>query len=372
MTMLLPQPPPKRLSFGQKLNQGVGRGLEIGSQLMGEYQKKQQMAQSNEALAKQYGIDLSGISDPEERKIILQQTLQGQNKGPSGGLSGQAVPQDVSQAMNKIVQQFPEANADQLKMMMDEVGVPPTYSNSYVENRRRQDERMQASKDKRLESGHKRAEKVLDKADALGLEIPMLESSVMAMEDAVTNGDQSFWSLDNLAEQTGMELFRTAKGGQFKTAAKTYFINDLKASGARPNQFLEKMLADALAKVGRSEEANQTVLESFKFSNDLKKMWHSTARDLEKNYEESLGYLPSNFSRKIEDVMEPYIKDRQGQYEKRLKELAVQEKKKAMKSNKENPGKLSGKMIDVIGPDGQSYEIDQSEVEMLPEGYRVI
>ncbi len=362
--------PQRGPSFGQRISQGVGKGLEIGSQLMSQNQQQQQMNQSNEAIAKQHGVDLSGIHNPEERRIILQQALSGQNKAPAGGLSGQAVPQEVSQAMNKVVQQFPEANADQLKMMMDEIGVPPTYSNSYVENRRRQDERKQVSQEKRLESGHKRAEKILDKADALGLELPMLESSVMAMEDAVVNGDQSFWSLDNLAEQTGMELFRTAKGGQFKTAAKTYFINDLKASGARPNQFLEKMLADALAKVGRSEEANQTVLESFKFSNDLKKMWHSTARDLEKNYEESLGYLPGNFSRKIEDVMEPFIKERQDQYEKRLKELAVQEKKKSMKKGKEQ--KLSGKMIDVLGPDGQSYEVDQSEVEMLPEGYRVI
>ena len=32
---------------------------------------------------------------------------------------------------------------------------------------------------------------------------------------------------------------------------------------------------------------------------------------------------------------------------------------------------LSGKMVDVLGPDGQVYEIDESEVEFLPEGYRL-
>ncbi len=32
---------------------------------------------------------------------------------------------------------------------------------------------------------------------------------------------------------------------------------------------------------------------------------------------------------------------------------------------------LSGQFVDVIGPDGQIYEIDQSEVGELPEGYRV-
>jgi hypothetical protein len=37
-----------------------------------------------------------------------------------------------------------------------------------------------------------------------------------------------------------------------------------------------------------------------------------------------------------------------------------------------SPGlNLSGKMIDVLGPDGQLYEIDESEVDQLPTGYRI-
>lgn len=32
---------------------------------------------------------------------------------------------------------------------------------------------------------------------------------------------------------------------------------------------------------------------------------------------------------------------------------------------------LSGKMVDVLGPDGQLYEVDQSEIDQLPEGFRL-
>lgn len=381
-------------SVGQKLSQGIGRGLSIGSELMNQRQQQQAI----QSYADQIGVgDISKLS-PDLQKQVISLALQGQaqqkkfafekeqqekkygfqkeleeikskRKVPTGGLTGQPIPQEISQTMNQIIQRFPNADADQLKMMMDESGVPPAYSNAYVENRRRQDERMQSSKDKRLESGQKRAEKVLDKADVLGTEIPILESTINAMEDAVVNGDQSFWSLDNLAEMTGLELFRTAKGGQFKSAAKTYFINDLKASGARPNQFIEKQMTDALAKIGRSQEANQTVIESFKFSNDLKKKWHETARELEKYYDETIGYLPGSFSRIIEETMKPYVEERQKNYEKILKDLAVQEKNKPINKNKKS--KLSGRMIDVIGPDGQEYEVDESEVELLPEGYRI-
>jgi len=380
---ILPAAPQKR-SFAQKLNEGVGRGLEMGSQLIQQHQAKQkqeqQIKQMDETIYKLTGQNVSGLPVDAKTKFLQEVTkgeysLEGrklgtQGKSPAGGLTGQPVPPEVSQKLNEIVRGAPNSSADELKGMMDEQGIPPAYSNGYVENRRRQDERIAASKDKRSEAGQKRAEKILDEGDILGKELPLLESSVMAMEDAIQNGDQSFWSLDNLAELTGSELFRTAKGGQFKTAAKTYFLNDLKSSGGRPNMFIEKMLADALPKMGRSEEANQTVLESFKFSNDLKKKRHETIRDLEKYYEESMGFLPGRFNSIVEENMKPYIEERQKDYEKRLKEIAVIEKKKS-KKGKEKKSQLSGTFIDVMGPDGQMYEIDQSEVDQLPEGYKI-
>jgi len=33
---------------------------------------------------------------------------------------------------------------------------------------------------------------------------------------------------------------------------------------------------------------------------------------------------------------------------------------------------LSGRMVEVMGPDGQTYEVDEEEVEQLPEGFRLI
>ena len=369
---------------------------------------KEKQDKENEFARRMFGEDISGLTEPKARQEYFSERFRGQTQEkkaqfdaftndkrdkqkfeyqkelldkkyqndinkPSksaGGLTGQSVPPEVSLAANKIIQHFPDASADQLKMMMDEVGIPPVYSNGYVENRRRQDERAAVSKEKRLESGHKRAEKIIDTADKLGEELPLLESSIMAMEDAVVNGDQSFWSPDNIAEMTGIELFRTAKGGQFKTAAKTYFINDLKASGARPNQFLEKQFVDALAKVGRSQEANQTVIESFKFSNDIKRKKLETIRNLQKFYEEGNGYLPSNFNRIVEETMEPYIKDRQKEYEKRLKELHVQEKKKSMKKGKISTSEAM--IVQVEGPDGMIYETESDNIEQLPEGFRVL
>jgi hypothetical protein len=366
MVQVIERKQERQPTTAEKFNRAFGAGMEAINQYGQQQEHQAQLQNRNRSIQEQFGFNPEGMTD-RQIEIGIQLAGKQNNKSPVGGLTGQSVPLEVSQAMNQIVQSFPEANADQMKMMMDEVGVPPAYSNSYVENRRRQDERKAASKDKILESGQKRAEKILDQADVISQELPLLDSSVIAMEDSILNGDQSFWSPDNFAEMTGLEWFRTAKGGQFKTAAKTYFINDLKASGARPNQFLEKQFVDALAKVGRSKEANQTVLESFKFSNDLKRKRMDTIRELEKYYYDSMGYLPARFSSIVDENIKPYISDRQKEYESKLKEIAVQEKK-----NSKNKPKLSGKMVDVVDSDGNEYEIDQSEVEFLPEGYRVI
>lgn len=391
MVQFLPaadQRPTKRQMWGEAFSTGLG---SLANAYNESREEKKRLSQAQDEynranqFAKQiYGEDFELPMNPDLQKLILGEGLRSQRemsieklkdqrpKTAPGGLTGQSVPPEVSQAANQILGKMPQAGADELKMAMDEAGIPPIYSNPYVENRRRQEERSAASKDKQIEHGQKRAEKIIDKADSLGQELPLLESSIHAMEDAVLNEDLSFWSPDNLAEVTGVELFRTAKGAQFKTAAKNYFLNDLKSSGGRPNQFIEKQLVDALTKIGRSQEANQTVLESFKLSNDLKRQWHDTVRDLEKHYDETLGYLPGNLSRIAEETMKPYVEDRQKQYESRLKELAAQEKMKSKKGKSKESEKSKSMIIRVQGPDGQIYETESDNAELLPEGYKIL
>ncbi len=367
--------------FGSNLLQAIGGRQER------DIQKQKQQAFADQ-VKQMTGRDVSGLP-PEAQMEFLKMSEQARNAQELEKTKNSFKTQQNQQKQDYLGNLFGGGQKDQLMDQQQQEGfnaanlsdediaratsIDPNLGRALghqkdVALREQTEDRKLKFKTK--ESGHNRALKTLDKVDALGQEIPLLESSVNAMEDAIVNGDQSFWSLDNLAEMTGLELFRTAKGGQFKTAAKTYFINDLKTSGARPNQFIEKQLADALAKVGRSQEANQTVVESFKFSNDLKKKYHETARDLEKFYDEhNDGILPSSFSRKIEDQMKDYVEMRQESYEKKLAELAAQEKKKEKHGHKVE--KLSGKFVDVKGPDGQIYEVDQSEVGLLPAGYLI-
>jgi hypothetical protein len=61
MVMVLP-PVQRGQSFSQKLNAGVGKGLEIGSQLMGQHQR-------NEAM-KQFAPEIAGIPEEYQKEYL--------------------------------------------------------------------------------------------------------------------------------------------------------------------------------------------------------------------------------------------------------------------------------------------------------------
>ena len=168
---------------------------------------------------------------------------------------------------------------------------------------------------------------------------------------------------DYLADTFGFEPLRTEEGVKLKTAIKEFFLSDLTRAGARPNMFIEKELSNALPRVGRDPKANQITAAGMKFKTDLAKKRVETIDRLSEEDEENFGFVKGRtLDSRAYKQMQKYVIDRQKQLEDEIKEIK--------KSNATNSN-LSGKMVDVIGPDGQIYEVDQSEVESLPEGFRI-
>lgn len=192
---------------------------------------------------------------------------------PVGGLAGQAVPQEISVSIPKILEATKEANADQLAIALDKAGIPRAYSNSYIESRRRQDEakanQNQARESDFFKSNLARSSKIKDRADKIAETLPQKRTAINLMNDAISNKDLSFWSRDNLAEITGIEGLRSPEGAIFKTAGKEYFLGSIARAGARPNQWIEQQIADMMTKVGRSTEANLSVARALENELDL-------------------------------------------------------------------------------------------------------
>jgi hypothetical protein len=77
-------PASERTSFSSMLGQQLGSGLTAGvSEGLNVKKKMQMLAKENEAIKNNFGIDLTNVVDPEKRKIILQQQLQGQRENQS-------------------------------------------------------------------------------------------------------------------------------------------------------------------------------------------------------------------------------------------------------------------------------------------------
>lgn len=71
---------PAAKTKGERLSEGIGRGLEFGGQLMQQHEAKQALNAENQALKQNYGIDLSGVADPKQRQQIVAQMLQGKGQ----------------------------------------------------------------------------------------------------------------------------------------------------------------------------------------------------------------------------------------------------------------------------------------------------
>lgn len=183
----------RKPSFAERLNQSFAAAADTAGQYQAQQKQQAALAAENEA-AKKLGIDLAGFQDPNLRKEVVSQQLQGgrkaqdnqgkmlrnqaiiadieQRRGLAPGslasyeddpamaeritkpekeknptLTEKPVPAATSKAIKKILVDHPTASADELRSYMDEAGIPPVYSNPYTENRRRTEEQVTKTKE---------------------------------------------------------------------------------------------------------------------------------------------------------------------------------------------------------------------------------
>lgn len=188
--------------------------------------------------------------------------------------------------------------------------------------------------------------------------IPYQEQAIEDIKEASPNVG---WR-DFVADLVGAEPLRTAEGARLKTAIKDFFLSDLTRAGARPNQWIEQQLADALPKIGRSKEANLITAEGLKFKVDLAKKRMEIIDKLAEDQKKRHGYVKGDIDSLSYNMMKPYVKERQ----KELK-TAIEEIKKAEKSTSVERG-----FKRMTNPEtGEMYDIPIQDVnEARKAGWR--
>lgn len=76
MVQIIPAAAPKR-TFMQRLNEGVGKGLEIAEKFASQDQAQKLLQKENEAL-ENLGIHASGIQNPKIRELLTASSLKGE------------------------------------------------------------------------------------------------------------------------------------------------------------------------------------------------------------------------------------------------------------------------------------------------------
>ena len=83
-------------------------------------------------------------SDPSKAELVTRPS-----KPSKPSLTSESVPKEISTKIKNILDKNKTASSDELRILMDEEGVPPIYSNPYTENRRRTEEQgSKSSEDK--------------------------------------------------------------------------------------------------------------------------------------------------------------------------------------------------------------------------------
>ena len=335
-------------NIGKGLGQGISAGLEdiLQNKMEAVKQERQQAAQQQqqEAMAQQYealGLPPGLASlNPTVQKQILQQQAQEKLFGQLFG--GGQLPDAAGGEELLVGEETVSTGPSGRKEFTDEQIAAVSLLNPQLGGTlQKQKEAKFAKAAKEEEFGSKRAQKFFANLDERAEGMVQKESALANMEDALQGGNLGFFSPDNLANITGIEGLRSPKGAQFITSGKEFFLGSLKRAGARPNQWIEQQIQKMLPQVGRSQEANLTVVEALKSEMAIERAQQEIAEELL-----DAGIPKGKIMSETNKRLRQFAVEEQKRLRKRLGEIAG-EKKQALKKVK--PGtKVTTDVVDVL------------------------
>lgn len=317
--------------LGMNLPKGMGEEdiHEILKQAA-KYKQQQQMIE---------GLGLGGLGQPQEREL----PTSGLAEGTQGNLE-----QNAAEYPEEINVKVPTEAKPKLHSQ-DEINkwalINPTVANNM---QRQNDNSLKDFRNKenlnrqKFESDRKYhtefSKKAEEEAESIRRSLPKKEMSLTFARDAIENGDVSYFSKDKLADATGSDLFRTAKGAQLVTAGKENLLSNMsRVTGKAQNMWFEQRLNSMFPKIGQSKEANLTVQEMLEGELALDQAYLNEFDKIAERDMQDYGYVKKDISKRANDALKPIQKDIMQRTTYRMKEIEEQEK--GLKDLKSQVGK---------------------------------
>lgn len=292
----------------QGLGGGLGQGLQEGLQQFHEQKQTEKQAESLSAyMPKETALSI--LQAPKElQKPLLYQALyesQVQSQTPQGPIDETTTEIDRNNQLEQPAQKqgISGRSDEQLKQLLSN---PVFAKSAEAELGERRDVKKAV-----LKSDIKRSDKYLDSINSSRESTARGQSSLASIENALDRRDLGFFSPDNLKSMAGFDRWISPEGAILNTAAKEFFIADLERVTGRPNMFLEKILSGAIPQIGKSNQANQVIVEFYKNALDLNEEKIKISDSLEDYYRQTLGYVPGNIGRLVDAQLKPYAKQKE-------------------------------------------------------------
>lgn len=336
---------------GQQFSEMIGQGLQA-------YAQQEQQQKKAAQLQKLTGMDLSGLP-PEMQASAFQEVMktkgkegllqqkqsmfeklfgggnQGANQNMGGQLRGEQNPQEMQgQQIGQQGQQqefdaanIPDEAIAQATILDPNLGRSLQHAKDVALREQREGQKAERKEFEGERKYHTEFSKDAQKeADQLRTAIPKKEYALNFARNAIETGNLDFFSLDKLADITGSDLFRTAKGAQLVTAAKENLLSNMGRVSARAqNIWFEQRLNSMFPKIGQSDEANLTVQEMLEGEVEMDKAYLKAFDRISQEDNEKYGFVRKDVKKRAQDSIKGEEKEILKSTSYRMKQLEENE-----------------------------------------------
>lgn len=157
--------------------------------------------------------------------------------------------------------------------------------------------------------------------------LPKKEAALNQARNALETEDLGFFSRDKLADLTGINAFRTAKGAQLITAGKENLLSNMsRVSSKAQNQWFEQRLNSMFPQIGNTKEANLTIQEMLDGEVALDKAYLEDFDRLAAEDREKYGFIREDIEERAQKASQPKEKAILDRTSYRLRQIYEQEK----------------------------------------------
>lgn len=314
------------LVFESPLGQGLlmaGQALSQGLEKRYQNQAKAREAEAKEKerIANQDLVNmLVGRSRSSQQQQQQQQNVQGNQD--QNQIQGQSFESPLQNGLNQTSNKSPiQAASDEELVQLAVSGNKNFATAANFEFKRREADRSQKNADRAYAAtaSKKYMEDITNSRKS-----HLLQNATLAdLKHGILNRVPGQETTDFIAGALGKfgEPFISPEGAIISSGVKSYLIDSLSSVKGRPNQYLEQTLVTALPSLGKTRQANLSILSGFEFKNKVEQARIDATDKIADYYEGTIGYVPANIERLVNESLKPIVDELQSQHAYRLRNI---------------------------------------------------